>query len=112
MPVHVGAGSSAIQIQSPLGEDPSSGASAGDLYYNTTDNAYKYYDGSRWKKISSETGYDGGIGNDPHYNNVSLHLKASDGILSDVNKKFFLLVADFLRIGLLYGFFTESLKLL
>ena len=55
MPVHVGAGSSAIQIQSPLGEDPSSGASAGDLYYNTTDNAYKYYDGTRWKIISSES---------------------------------------------------------
>jgi len=85
MPVHVGAGSSAIQIQAPLGEDPSSGASAGDLYYNTTDNAYKFYDGTRWNKITSETGYDGGIGNDPHYNNVSLHLKASDGILSDVN---------------------------
>ena len=29
--------------------------------------------------------YDGGIGNDPYYNNVSLHLKASDGILNDVN---------------------------
>ena len=85
MPFHVGAGSSAIQIQAPLGQDPSSGSSAGDLYFNTTDNAYKFYDGTRWKKISSETGYDGGIGNDPHYNNVSLHLKASDGILSDVN---------------------------
>ena len=43
MPFHVGAGSSAIQIQAPLGQDPSSGASAGDLYYNTTDNAYKFY---------------------------------------------------------------------
>lgn len=85
MPVHVGAGSSAIQIQKPLGQDPSSGASAGDLYYNTTDNAYKFYDGSRWNKITSDPGYDGGIGNDPYYNNVSLHLKASDGILSDVN---------------------------
>ena len=85
MPVHVGAGSSAIQIQQPLGQDPSSGASAGDLYYNTTDNAYKFYDGTRWKVISSETGYDGGVGNDPHYGNVSLHLKASAGILGDVN---------------------------
>ena len=85
MPFHVGAGSSAIQIQAPLGQDPSSGASAGDLYYNTTDNAYKFYDGARWNKITSDPGYDGGIGNDPYYNNVSLHLKASDGILSDVN---------------------------
>ena len=85
MPFHVGAGSSAIQIQAPLGEDPSSGASAGDLYYNTTSNAYKFYDGSRWNKITSDPGYDGGIGNDPYYSNVSLHLKASDGILNDVN---------------------------
>ena len=85
MGVHVGAGSSAIQIKRPLGEDPSSGNSAGDLYFNTTDNVYKFYDGSAWKVISSETGYDGGIGDDPHYNNVSLHLKASEGILGDLN---------------------------
>ena len=85
MGVHVGAGSSAIQIKRPLGEDPSSGNSAGDLYFNTTDNVYKFYDGSAWKVMSSETGYDGGIGDDPHYNNVSLHLKASEGILGDLN---------------------------
>jgi len=33
-------------------------------------------------------------------------------LFNDKNKRFFLLVIDFLRIGLLYGFFTESLKLL
>ena len=33
-------------------------------------------------------------------------------LFSDKNKKFFLLIIDFLRIGLMYGFFTESLKLL
>ena len=33
-------------------------------------------------------------------------------LFSDKNKRFFLLIIDFLRIGLLYGFFTESLKLL
>ena len=33
-------------------------------------------------------------------------------LFRDKNKKFFLLIIDFLRIGLLYGFFTESLKLL
>ena len=33
-------------------------------------------------------------------------------LLSDKNKRFFLLIIDFLRIGLMYGFFTESLKLL
>ena len=74
MPVHIGAGSSAIQILSPLSQDPSSGASAGDLYYNTTDNNYKYYDGTRWKVISSETGYDGGVGDDPHYGLSLIHI--------------------------------------
>ena len=43
---------------------------------------------------------------------VEILIKIRRTILSDINKKFFLLVADFLRIGLLYGFFTESLKLL
>ena len=33
-------------------------------------------------------------------------------LFGDKNKKFFLLIIDFLRIGLMYGFFTESLKLL
>ena len=33
-------------------------------------------------------------------------------LFSDKNKRFFLLIIDFLRIGLTYGFFTESLKLL
>ena len=33
-------------------------------------------------------------------------------LFSDKNKRFFLLIIDFLRIGLMYGFFTESLKLL
>tara|TARA_B100000212_G_scaffold341011_1_gene323029 strand:+ start:1628 stop:1966 length:339 start_codon:yes stop_codon:yes gene_type:complete len=32
--------------------------------------------------------------------------------LFDKKKKFYLMLIDFLRIGLLYGFFTESLKLL
>ena len=43
---------------------------------------------------------------------IEILIKIRRTILSDINKKFFLLVADFLRIGLLYGFFTESLKLL
>ena len=33
-------------------------------------------------------------------------------LFSDKNKRFFLLIIDSLRIGLMYGFFTESLKLL
>jgi len=43
---------------------------------------------------------------------IEILIKFRRVILSDNNKKFFLLIADCLRIGLLYGFFTESLKLL
>ena len=43
---------------------------------------------------------------------IEILIKIRRTLLSDKNKKFFLLIADFLRIGLLYGFFTESLKLL
>ena len=43
---------------------------------------------------------------------IEILIKIRRVLLSDKNKKFFLLIADFLRIGLLYGFFTESLKLL
>ena len=39
-------------------------------------------------------------------------IKIRRALFSDKEKRFFLLVTDFLRIGLLYGFFTESLKLL
>ena len=43
---------------------------------------------------------------------IELLIKIRRILLGDKEKKFFLLVTDFLRIGLLYGFFTESLKLL
>ena len=43
---------------------------------------------------------------------IELLIKIRRVLLSDKEKKFFLLVVDCLRIGLLYGFFTESLKLL
>ena len=43
---------------------------------------------------------------------IEILIKIRRVLLSDKNKKFFLLITDFLRIGLLYGFFTESLKLL
>ena len=39
-------------------------------------------------------------------------IKIRRTLFKDKKKKFFLLIADFLRVGLLYGFFTESLKLL
>ena len=43
---------------------------------------------------------------------VEILIKIRRSILFDKKKKLFLLIADFFRIGLLYGFFTESLKLL
>ena len=43
---------------------------------------------------------------------IEILIKIRRALLSAKNKKFFLLLIDFLRIGLLYGFFTESLKLL
>ena len=43
---------------------------------------------------------------------IEILIKLRRILLNDKNKKFFLLITDFLRIGLLYGFFTESLKLL
>ena len=51
MPVHVGAGSSAIQIQGGHSSDPS-GGSAGDLYYHTGINAFKYHDTTGFVKVS------------------------------------------------------------
>lgn len=35
-----------------LSTDPESGTS-GEIYYNTANNAIKYYDGSQWKEIGS-----------------------------------------------------------
>ena len=43
---------------------------------------------------------------------IELLIKLRSPLLGDNKKKFLLLIADSLRIGLLYGFFTESLKLL
>ena len=43
---------------------------------------------------------------------IEILIKVRRVLLNDKKKKFFLLIVDFLRIGLLYGFFTESLKLL
>ena len=43
---------------------------------------------------------------------IEFLIRIRRALLGNNNKKFFLLIVDFLRIGLLYGFFTESLKLL
>ena len=43
---------------------------------------------------------------------IEILIKIRRALVTDKKKEFFLLIIDFLRIGLLYGFFTESLKLL
>ena len=43
---------------------------------------------------------------------IEILINISRVLSSDKKKRFFLLIIDFLRIGLMYGFFTESLKLL
>ena len=51
MPLHVGAGSSAIQYKGPFATDPA-GDSSGDLIFDTTVKAFKFNDGSAYKKVS------------------------------------------------------------
>ena len=36
-----------------LASDPSSGK-AGQIYYNTTDNGYRYYNGTAWVSVSAD----------------------------------------------------------
>ncbi len=43
---------------------------------------------------------------------IEILIKLRRFFLIDTNNKLYILIIDFLRIGLLYGFFTESLKLL
>ena len=43
---------------------------------------------------------------------IEVLIQLRKSILFNKTKKFFLLLLDFLRFGLFYGFFTESLKLL
>ena len=43
---------------------------------------------------------------------IEILIKLRRVFLIDTNNKLYILIIDFLRIGLLYGFFTESLKLL
>tara|TARA_B100000963_G_scaffold246315_1_gene215683 strand:+ start:566 stop:1522 length:957 start_codon:yes stop_codon:yes gene_type:complete len=51
MPLHVGAGSSAIQYKGPFATDPA-GDSTGDLFFNTTQKSFKFNDSGTYKKVS------------------------------------------------------------
>ena len=51
MALYTGAANSTNKFLGNLSSDPGSGAE-GDLYYNTTLDLYRFYDGSAWKNVS------------------------------------------------------------
>ena len=58
MALYVGPDNSSNKFQGNLSSDPSSSLAEGDLFYNSTDNAYKYYNGSEWIQVAA-AGADG-----------------------------------------------------
>ena len=58
MALYVGSDNSSNKFQGNLSSDPSSSLAEGDLFYNSTDNAYKYYNGSEWIQVAA-AGADG-----------------------------------------------------
>ena len=52
MALYTGAQTSSNKFLGNLSSDPSSGNAEGDLYYNTTNDLYRFYDGSSWKNVS------------------------------------------------------------
>ena len=52
MALFTGAANSSNKFLGNLSSDPSSGNAEGDLYYNTTNDLYRFYDGSAWKNVS------------------------------------------------------------
>ena len=58
MAIYVGSANSSNKFQGNLSSDPSSSLAEGDLFYNSTDNAYKYYNGSEWIQVAA-AGADG-----------------------------------------------------
>lgn len=51
-PLFVGPANSTNKFLGNLSSDPSSGNAEGDLYFNTTDNVLKEYDGSAWNAVN------------------------------------------------------------
>ena len=51
-PLFVGAANSTNKFLGNLSSDPGSGNAEGDLYYNTTDNQLKEYDGTSWIAVN------------------------------------------------------------
>tara|TARA_B100000519_G_scaffold166321_1_gene150233 strand:+ start:1438 stop:2340 length:903 start_codon:yes stop_codon:yes gene_type:complete len=58
MALYVGGANSSNKFQGNLSSDPSSSLAEGDLFYNSTDNAYRYYNGSEWIQVAA-AGADG-----------------------------------------------------
>ena len=58
MAIYVGSANSSNKFQGNLSSDPSSSLAEGDLFYNSSDNAYRYYNGSEWLQVAA-AGADG-----------------------------------------------------
>ena len=58
MAIYVGSDNSSNKFQGNLSSDPSSSLAEGDIFYNSTDNVVKWYNGSEWKQIAA-AGADG-----------------------------------------------------
>ena len=58
MALYVGADNSSNKFQGNLSSDPSSSLAEGDLFYNSTDNVYRYYNGTEWIQVAA-AGADG-----------------------------------------------------
>ena len=58
MALYVGPQNSSNKFQGNLSSDPSSSLAEGDMFYNSTDNVVKWYNGTEWKQIAA-AGADG-----------------------------------------------------
>ena len=58
MALYVGPDNSSNKFQGNLSSDPSSSLAEGDLFYNSTDNVYRYYNGTEWIQVAA-AGADG-----------------------------------------------------
>ena len=58
MAIYVGSANSSNKFQGNLSSDPSSSLAEGDLFYNSTDNVYRYYNGTEWIQVAA-AGADG-----------------------------------------------------
>ena len=58
MALYVGGANSSNKFQGNLSSDPSSSLAEGDIFYNSTDNVYKWYNGTEWVQFGA-AGADG-----------------------------------------------------